>query len=294
MDKVLTLVADPARADLTDALVNYVADALANAGAELGEPIWLADGIAADLPFEGISEKRACRAGHHHRLDCAAQSRAGRRKRLLVADMDSTMITAETLDEIAAKAGIGEEIAAITARAMRGELDFEEALNERVGRLKGVSADVLDQVLGELRFTAGGRELVGTMRAHGAHTVLVSGGFTFTTVFVRERLGFHDDRANRLVVENGALTGRVARPILGRDAKLATLREFCERLGIDAAEAVCVGDGANDLAMIEAAGMGVAYHAKPIVTDRARFRVNNGDLTALLYFQGYRASDFAA
>lgn len=294
MDKVLTLVADPARAGLTDSLVNYVADALANAGAALGDPVWLADGVAADLPFEGIAEKTASRAGHHHRLDCAAQPAEGRRKRLLVADMDSTMITAETLDEIAAKAGIGEEIAAITARAMRGELDFEQALRERVGRLKGLPAAVLDEVLAELTFTAGGRELVATMRAHGAHTVLVSGGFTFTTAFVRDRLGFHEDRANRLVIEADALTGEVAQPVLGREAKLATLRELCARLGIDASQALCVGDGANDLAMIEAAGMGVAYHAKPIVTDRARFRVNNGDLTALLYFQGYRASEFAA
>ena len=292
MDSVLTLVADPRRADLKLKDVAYTADALANAGADLGEPVWLAEGLACDLPFQGIAHGLARQCGRQHRFDCAVQPIAGRRKGLLIADMDSTMITGETIDEIAAHAGIGPEIAAITARAMNGELNFEEALRERVGRLRGLDAEVLNKVRDSLEFTPGGRALVMTMRAHGAHTVLVSGGFTFATTHVRAQCGFHEDRANTLLIEAGHLTGAVADPILGLEAKLASLIAFRDQLGLAPEATLAVGDGANDLAMIEAAGMGVAFHAKPVVAEKARFRVNHGDLTALLYFQGYGASEF--
>lgn len=293
LDSVLTLVANPKRADLRLKDMAYVADALANAGAELGEPVWLADGIACDLPFTGIPHGVARQCVRMHRFDSAVQDAEGRRKHLLVADMDSTMITGETIDEIAAKAGIGKEIAEITARAMNGELNFEEALRERVGRLKGLDAAVLEEVRQALAFTPGGRCLVMTMRAHGAYTVLVSGGFTFATAHVRETVGFDEDRANFLHISEGKLAGTVAEPILGKEAKLATLVELREKFGLAAEDTLAVGDGANDLAMIEAAGMGVAFHAKPVVAEKARFRVNHGDLTALLYFQGFRMSEFA-
>lgn len=293
LDSVLTLVANPKRADLRLKDMAYVADALANAGAELGDVVWLADGIACDLPFSGIPHGVARQCVRMHRFDSAVQLVEGRRKRLLVADMDSTMITGETIDEIAAKAGIGKEIAEITARAMNGELNFEEALRERVGRLKGLDASVLNEVRDALEFMPGGRSLVMTMRAHGAYAALVSGGFTFATAYVRETIGFDEDRANRLLIEDGKLAGTVAHPILGKEAKLATLIELRDKFGLRPEETLAVGDGANDLAMIEEAGMGVAYHAKPVVAEKARFRVNHGDLTALLYFQGYRMSDFA-
>lgn len=292
LDSVLTLVANPRRADLRLKDMAYVADALANAGADLGEPLWLADGIACDLPFTGISHGIARQCVRMHRFDSAVQHAEGRRKHLLVADMDSTMITGETIDEIAAKAGIGEEIAEITARAMNGELNFEEALRERVGRLKGLADSVLEEVRLALDFMPGGRALVMTMRAHGAYTALVSGGFTFATAHVRETVGFDEDRANILHIADGKLAGTVAHPILGKEAKLATLIELRTKFGLTPHDTLAVGDGANDLAMIEEAGMGVAYHAKPVVAEKARFRVNHGDLTALLYFQGYRASEF--
>lgn len=226
-------------------------------------------------------------------VDVCVQPWEGRRKRLLVADMDSTIIGCECIDELADFAGVKAEVSAITERAMRGELDFEGALRERVAMLKGLPITVLQQAYDErVRLNAGARTLVRTMAAHGARCLLVSGGFTFFTRRVAEAAGFHDNRANRLVEEGRALTGLVEEPILGREAKLAALREEAAAIGASHAEALAIGDGANDLAMIEAAGLGVAYRAKPIVAAQADAKVDHADLTAMLYFQGYRADAF--
>ena len=226
-------------------------------------------------------------------LDVCVQPWESRRKRLLVADMDSTIISCECLDEIADFAGVKDKVAAITERAMRGELEFEGALRERVAMIKGVSVADLERCFDErVRLNPGARTLVRTMAANGARCVLVSGGFTFFTARVAELAGFHAAKANWLKVEGEVLTGEVGEPILGREAKLQTLLE--EAAGLDAGSeaALAIGDGANDLAMIEAAGLGVAYHAKPLVAARADARIDRGDLTAALYFQGYREDEF--
>ena len=226
-------------------------------------------------------------------VDLCVQPTAGRRKRLLIADMDSTIIGCECLDELADFAGVKEAVAEITERAMRGELEFEGALRERVAMLQGLALSALEACYAErVRLNPGARALVRTMAANGARCLLVSGGFSYFTSRVAQAAGFHEDRANTLVEAGGRLTGKVGEPILGREAKLAALRGEADRLGLALAEALAVGDGANDLAMIEAAGLGVAYRAKPVVAARAHARVDHVDLTALLYFQGYRAADF--
>ncbi|MGZ9809567.1 phosphoserine phosphatase SerB [Pseudoroseicyclus sp. H15] len=228
-------------------------------------------------------------------VDLAVLPEHGRRKRLLLADMDSTMIRQECIDELADEAGVGQQVAAITARAMNGELDFEGALLERVALLKGLRESIIDEVL-ERRITLmpGGPALVATMKAHGAHAVLVSGGFTAFAGPIGKRLGFDVSRANRLLAEDGLLTGDVARPILGREAKVATLEELATTLRISETEVLAVGDGANDLGMLGRAGMGVALHAKPKVQAEAQLKINHGNLTALLYLQGYAKNEFAA
>ncbi len=226
-------------------------------------------------------------------VDWCLQPTEGRRKRLLVADMDSTIINVECLDELADFAGLKAEISAITERAMRGELDFEAALRERVGMLKGLAVGALQQAYDErVRLNPGARTLVQTMRQNNARCVLVSGGFSFFTGRVAQAAGFHAHHANTLLEADGALTGQVGEPILGREAKLATLKEEARFVGVPLSSALAVGDGANDLAMIEAAGLGVAYRAKPVVAAQADARVEHTDLTALLYFQGYSADRF--
>lgn len=227
--------------------------------------------------------------------DVCVQPADGRRKRLLVADMDSTIIGCECIDELADFAGVKAQVAEITERAMRGELAFEGALRERVAMLKGLGLDTLQACYDDrVRLNPGAETLVRTMAAHGARCVLVSGGFTFFTSRVMAAAGFHANRANTLIDDGAALTGAVGEPILGREAKLAALREEAAALGVTPAEALAIGDGANDLAMIEAAGLGVAYRAKPVVAEKAHARVDHADLTALLYFQGYRADEFMA
>ena len=225
-------------------------------------------------------------------LDVCVQPWEGRRKRLLVADMDSTIIGCECLDEIADFAGVKDRVAAITERAMRGELEFEAALRERVAMIRGVPVADLERCFEErVRLNPGARTMVRTMAANGARCLLVSGGFTFFTARVAELAGFHAARANWLEVEGDVLTGEVGEPILGREAKLQTLMEESASLGGPEA-ALAIGDGANDLAMIEAAGLGVAYRAKPLVAERAAARVDRGDLTTVLHFQGYREDEF--
>ncbi len=227
------------------------------------------------------------------RVDLALQRSEGRRKAMLLADMDSTMIQQECIDELAEAAGVGAHVREITARAMNGELDFEAALLERMALLKGLPEAVIDEVL-QTRIThaPGGKALVATMRSNGAHTALVSGGFTAFTGSVAAALDFDEDRANVLIVEDGRLTGDVARPILGRQAKIDALDEITARLGLSAADVMAVGDGANDLGMLGRAGAGVALHAKPVVAAECNLRINHGDLTALLYLQGYARSEF--
>lgn len=260
-------------------------------------PRWLSPGEAAEFEVDGEARdpSQAWASLQTQRIDLLVQPAAGRRKRLLLADMDSTMIRQECIDELAAEAGVGDRVAAITARAMNGEVGFEGALRERVALLKGLREAVIDRVLRErITFMPGGRALVATMRAHGARAVLVSGGFLSFADKVARTLGFDEARANGLVVEDGRLTGQVAEPILGREAKVAALREACAGLGIGPEDVLAVGDGANDLGMLRLAGAGVALHAKPAVQAECSLRVNHGDLTALLFMQGYARAEFAA
>ncbi|MBI4182860.1 MAG: phosphoserine phosphatase SerB [Proteobacteria bacterium] len=295
MDHVATIVAAPDRPALTAALAERLRRALRAVGAEVAEAAWLAPGAALDLAFAGAapaSAETAVRAALDGApADVLCQPCAGRRKAVLVADMDSTIVTTETLDELAGVAGIKDRIAPITARAMNGEIDFAEALRQRVAMLAGLPEEALARVLAATEIMPGARALVRTMRAHGALTALVSGGFAHITGAVREAVGFDLDRSNRLEVAGGRLTGRVVEPILDRNAKLATLEELCRRQRVAAAAAAAVGDGANDLPMLLAAGLGVAFRAKPSVARAAAFRVEHADLTALLYAQGYRRDD---
>ncbi len=295
MSKVLTLVAGSDATPLARQQIDAFQQALDAAGAKVGAPDWLAPGIACDLTFDGLSIDEARKASipllSQTAADHAFQPAEGRRKSLLLADMESTIIAQEMLDELAIVLGIGPQIAAITARAMAGELAFEDSLRHRVALLKNLPESRLQEVSGLMTLNPGARTLVQTMRQHGAYTALVSGGFTFFTGQIRERCGFHEDRANSLIIENGNLTGAVAEPILGREAKQEALEELAGQQSINS-DAVCaVGDGANDLAMLSAAGLGVAYQGKPVVREAAEFCIDHGDLTALLYFQGYRRDE---
>ncbi len=265
---------------------------LAEHASVAGPVSWLAADTACDWPLTHMPDDHLAPALDALAIDHAVH-RAGevRRKRVLIADMDSTIVQSETLDELAGEAGIKDRIAAITARSMAGELDFAEALIERVGALKGLEESALARTLAKTHVMPGATRLVRTMRAHGATCWLVSGGFTYFTGHIAKLVGFHADRSNRLCIADGALTGEVGRPILDRNAKLEALQTLCAEAGVDPAAAVAVGDGANDLAMIQAAGMGVAFQAKPAVRKAARFRVNRADLSTLLYFQGYRADE---
>ena len=294
MSLVATLICNPANPALDSTVVD-------GARAVLGQPgpaQWLFDEVAVDIPFTGSDDSRAIEnrlrtARVDLPIDIVVQPRALRRKKLFLADMDSTMIDQECIDELADFAGLKAHVAGITERAMRGEIEFEPALRERVALLRGLPVSVIDGVL-KTRITAtpGGRELVMTMRAHGAYTCLISGGFTLFTRAVAAEIGFQENRANELLTGDGKLTGEVREPILGRAAKLATLIELREAFDLDDIDTLVIGDGANDLGMIEAAGLGVAYHAKPAVAAAAAARIDHGDLTALLYAQGYRRDEF--
>jgi len=294
----ITLLVDPAGPSLDPSTADRARGALAAAGAAAGPVDWLSPGVACDVPFEGVPEgaaETAVRAALDGMpVDLAAQPAAGRRKRLLIADMESTVIRQEMLDEIAAVAGIGPRIAEITRRAMNGELDFRAALAERLALLKGIPVRVIDDLQSTITVMPGAAALVDTMRAAGARCLLVSGGFRVFTGPVAARLGFHAEQGNVLEIADGRLTGRAVEPILDKDAKLTALNVACAALGIGPADAVTVGDGANDLPMLMAAGLGVAFRAKPAVAATARVRVDHGDLTALLYLQGFRAGEIRA
>ncbi len=296
MTHVLVLVAGAGSA-LATVQVAAARDALAAVGVSPGEPAWLAPDEACEIPVAGaaadaVDAARAALAGAP--VDVALVPLAGRRKRLLVADMDSTIVDSETLDELAAEAGVKDRVAPITARAMNGEIDFKAALRERVALLADLPSEALDRTFLKVRMNPGAETLVRTMRAHGAHAVLVSGGFDFFTSRVAALAGFHADRSNRFEIVDGRLTGRVVEPILDKEAKVEALLETSAALGIATGDAVTVGDGANDLPMLLRAGLGVAWRAKPSVAAAAPFRIDHADLTALLYLQGYRRDEFAA
>ncbi len=264
-----------------------------------GDAVWLAEGLAAEFPLTANAWQgaemaiRQALAGRP--IDVAVLPAKNRRKRLLIADMDSTIIGCECIDELADFAGVKAEVSEITERAMRGELDFPAALRHRVALLKGLPLGALQRAYDErVRLNPGARALVQTMNAAPALTALVSGGFTFFTARVAEAAGFAVNRANTLTDDGAALTGTVGEPILGREAKLASLLELAATHNITPADCVAIGDGANDLAMIEAAGLGVAYRAKPVVAAASRARIDHADLTALLHFQGYRDAEIAA
>ncbi|MGB3177409.1 MAG: phosphoserine phosphatase SerB [Albidovulum sp.] len=288
---IATLLANPARADLGRAAVESLRDAWGG-----GEAHWLNPGIAAEFAVAAMPANRweVWQGLQGIGVDLVVLPATGRRKKMLLADMDSTMIGQECIDELADMAGKGARVAAITARAMNGELDFEAALIERVDLLRNLPEPVIAQVLAErITYTPGGRELIATMKANGGYAALVSGGFTAFTEAVAAHLGFDEHRANRLITSCGKLTGEVAMPILGREAKVAALNEISAKLGIGHDAVMAVGDGANDLGMLGLAGAGVALHAKPTVAAQCSIRINHGDLTALLYIQGYALGEFA-
>ena len=281
----VTLLTTPTERTLDRALVESLRNAWGG-----GDAVWLAVDEAAEFTVPAMPDnrwdvwedlQRAC-------VDLIVQPTANRRKKMLLADMDSTMIRQECVDELAAEAGVGPRVADITARAMNGELNFESALIERVGLLRDLPEPMIEQVLEQrITYMPGGYELVATMKANGAYAALVSGGFTAFTSRVAAALGFDENRANTLLVADGKLTGEVGRPILGKEAKVQALEEITARLGIAETDVLAVGDGANDLGMLSRAGTGVALHAKPTVQAQCDIRINHGDLTALLYLQGY-------
>lgn len=286
-----TLLTNPVSRGLDPALVESLRNAWGG-----GDALWLAPDEAAefDLPVQPDNAWDVWEDLQQQGVDLVIQPTANRRKKMLLADMDSTMIQQECIDELADEAGVGAHVADITARAMNGELDFEAALIERVGLLRDLPESVIGQVLASrITYMPGGMALVKTMKAQGAYAALVSGGFTAFTAQVAEALGFDENRANTLLVADGKLTGDVARPILGKAAKVTALEEITARLGISEADVLAVGDGANDLGMLGRAGAGVALHAKPSVQTQCDIRINHGDLTALLYIQGYARAEFA-
>jgi phosphoserine phosphatase len=297
MDCVLTLIAADAGA-LNDGMLAEVRTALADLGADTLSPAWLAKGRAADLPFSLLATCQAEAAARQlcagQSIDVVAQAAAQRRKMLLLADMDSTILAGETLDDLAARAGLRETVAAMTARAMSGQVDFAASLVERVALLKGLAVATVTETSRNLSYRSGARALVATMKAHGAFTVLVSGGFAQFTGQVQAECGFDREMSNRLEIEDGRLTGRIAAPILDRAAKLNCLVTTAAERRLSLSLTLAVGDGANDLDMLQAAGLGIAFHAQPSVAQAARARIDHADLTGLLFAQGYREDEFVA
>ena len=296
MNNVLTLIGNPEARDLGAEIAERSSSALQAAGAVIDRIDWLAPGLALDVTFTGPSpaaaEARVRADLGAARLDIVAQVHEKRRKGLLIADMDSTIINVECIDEVADFAGRRDDVARLTARAMRGEIDFADALRERTALFAGFAASELEDVYqARVKLNPGARELVATMRDRGAFTALISGGFSFFTERVAQAARFHHHRANELEIVDGRLTGRVKEPVLGANSKLAALHELAAERELPLGDTLAVGDGANDIAMLQAAGLGVAFHAKPKAAAAAAARIDHGDLTALLYIQGYRESE---
>jgi phosphoserine phosphatase len=287
---IATLIANPQSQNLTEDVLNDTTQVLGG-----NSFTWLNTHIAADIPL--LAEPKVTDAIwsklQNQEIDMVIQPSKSRRKKVLLADMDSTMIQQECIDELADVAGVGKQVANITARAMNGELDFNDALRERVGLLKGLDVSIIQEVLkSRITLMPGGTELLATMKANGAYAALVSGGFTEFTQVIAQKLCFDENRANILLHEDGKLTGQTGTPILGQQAKVDASIEITKRLGIGHEDVIAVGDGANDLGMLQLAGSGVALHAKPAVQAQAKIKLNHADLTGLLYLQGYRAMDF--
>ncbi|MEE2654951.1 MAG: phosphoserine phosphatase SerB [Pseudomonadota bacterium] len=296
MKFVATLIANPEKANLHPRDVKQAREILKRAGYTLEHSAWLKDCIACDIEFTGsnLSYVRNClRIGLNSlEIDVVVQPTKNRRKRVLIADMDSTIVTGETLDELAEIAGLKNQVSIITERAMRGEVDFKDAVRERVALLKGVSAKDMKDALNKIEVTSGAPTLVKTMRFNGAYTALVSGGFSYFTSAIAKLVGFQEEISNQIVIQNGILTGEVIEPILDSDSKLQALKKICNEKHIPLSESIATGDGANDIPMIIHSGLGVAFHAKPAVETNAKAIIRFGDLTSLLYIQGYKSTEF--
>ena len=298
MDNVLTLISNPADGALSSDQVDRARRALEDLGIESAPADWLAPNEAVDIPFDRLSPKTAEAAVRDALadapLDVIAQSTLRRKKKLIIADMDSTIVEGETLDELAEFAGIGDKIAALTARAMNGEIGFTEALKTRVAMLEGLSESFLEETMKGVHLNPGALELITTMRTNGAFTALISGGFSFFTDRIREHVGFHMSLGNKLEITDGVLTGQVILPVVNKDTKLEMLIDMAASQELGMTDTFAIGDGANDVPMLKAAGMGVAYHGHPVARENARARLDHHDLSGALFIQGYRRDEFVA
>ena len=296
MFQILTLVS--AKDGLTSSIVAEATAALNKIARQINNITWLSPGEALDITFEcesaNVAEMAVRDVLSAYRIDICVGPVEGRRKHLLMADMDATIIRSETLDDLAAHVGLKDEIADITSKAMNGEIDFNSALELRVKMLAGLPEGSLSQTFETIRLTPGAKELVRSMRTHGAHCVLISGGFSYFTSRIAKICGFHEHHANQLEIRNARLTGQIIKPILDREAKRAHLKRLVFELGLKLEDTAAIGDGANDVDMLKAAGLGVAYKGKPIAVKAARARIDFGDLRTLLFYQGYKSEEFSS
>ena len=298
MDYVLTLITHPDNRILSPAEVDLARKALDDLGAETSDPDWLSDAEACDIPFDKVSPNSAeavtRQALDNQPIDVIAQTAFRRKKKLIIADMDSTIVNGETLDDLAEFAGVKDEIAAITARAMEGELDFFEALKARVAMLEGLSEQFLAETMDEVQLNPGAKELIRTMKANGAFAALISGGFSYFTDRVRQDVGFDMSLGNKLEIIDGTLTGQVVLPVVTKDTKLEMLIDMAAQQELGMSDTMAIGDGANDVPMLKDAGMGIAYHGHKVACENANARLDHAVLTGALFIQGYRRDEFVS